>query len=70
MSAAVGRDDGPIPVELRTAGPATCCSRLIRMAATVVHTLWRIVVRVAGQWPNWEAFAAVARRAVLMPAAA
>ena len=62
------RDDEQVPVELRTAQPATWRSRVIKVAATVVQTTRRIVVSIAGQWPHWDTYTAVTRRVLLMPA--
>lgn len=56
------RDGERIPAEPRTAQPATWRSRLIKAAATIVHSAWRIVVALAGQGPNWPTYIAVARR--------
>ena len=58
------RDDPSVPDELRRARPETWRSKLIKVAATVVQTTRRIVVRLAGQWPFWDFYTAVTRRAL------
>ena len=63
------RDHEAIPAELRRAQPATWRSRLIKVAATVVQSTRRVVVKLAGQWPHWPLYLAVGRRALsAMPA--
>lgn len=62
------RDDERVPTELRTAQPATWRSRLIKVAATVVQSARRVVVALAGQWPHWPSYHAVALRTGALPA--
>jgi len=57
------RDDPALPDELRAAQPQTWRTRVIKVAAAVVATTRRVVVRVAAQWPWWPALRAVAARA-------
>lgn len=62
------RHSEQIPDELRCAQPATWRSRLIKVAATVVQSARRIVVKLAGQWPHWPQYRAVAHRVItVMP---
>jgi len=63
------RDDDATPAELRTAQPATWRTRLIKVAATVVQSARRVVVALAGQWPHWATYHAVAFRGGAVPAA-
>lgn len=57
------RDHERVPAELRAAQPQTWRSRVIKVAATVVQSTRRIVIRLAGQWPHWDLYQAVARSA-------
>lgn len=58
------RDDEAIPRELRRARPATWRTRLIKVAAIVTQSTRRVAVWLAGQWPHWDHYAAVSRRAL------
>ena len=58
------RDDDAVPRELRAAQPQTWRSRVIKVAAEVVRTTRRVVVRLAAGWPGWDDYHAVARRAL------
>jgi hypothetical protein len=55
------RDHGRVPAELRAAQPQTWRGRVIKVAACVVRTTRRVVVRLAGQWPHWDLYQAVAQ---------
>jgi hypothetical protein len=55
------RDHDDVPAELRAAQPQTWRSRVIKVAACVVRTTRRVVIRLAGQWPHWDLYQAVAR---------
>lgn len=57
------RDHPLVPHDLRVGRPDTWRKRLIKVAAEVVTTTRRVVVRLAGQWPHWHAYQAVAARA-------
>jgi len=59
------RDHEDVPRELRVAQPQTWRSRVIKVAALVVQTTRRVVVRLAAQWPHWEDYLAVSRRALV-----
>ena len=58
------RDDPALDDELRAAQPQTWRTRVIKVAATVVATTRRVVVRLAAQWPGWPAYRAVTARAL------
>ncbi len=58
------RDHEDVPRELRVAQPQTWRSRVIKVAALVVQTTRRVVLRLAAQWPHWEDYLAVSRRAL------
>ena len=58
------RDHDDVPQELRVAQPQTWRSRVIKAAAVVVQTTRRVVLRLADQWPHWDLYRAVARRAL------
>lgn len=62
------RDDPRVPATLRAAQPAAWRTRLIRVAATVVQSARRVVVAIAGQWPHWPSYHAVALRTGAIPA--
>ena len=61
------RDDPQVPAALRTAQPATWRSRVIKVAATVIQSARRVVVAIAGQWPHWWGYQAVAVRSGALP---
>lgn len=58
------RDHEDVPRHLRIAQPQTWRSRIIKVAAVVVQTTRRVVLRLAAQWPHWDDYLAVARRAL------
>jgi hypothetical protein len=58
------RDADELPQELRVGQPCTWRTRLIKVAATVVQSARRVVVKLAGNWPWWESYQAVARRSL------
>ena len=57
------RDHPSIPQDLRVGRPDAWRTRVIKVAAEVVATTRRVVVRLAAQWPHWQAYQAVAARA-------
>ena len=57
-----------VPRELRAAQPQTWRSRVIKVAACVVQTTRRVVIRLAAQWPHWDLYRAAATRALSAPA--
>jgi hypothetical protein len=58
------RDHPDLPPLLQRGQPQTWRASLIKVAATIVTTTRRIVVRLAGQWPWWHLYQSVARRAI------
>jgi hypothetical protein len=58
------RDDRDIPEALVTAQPCTWRTRVIKVAAVIVQSTRRIVVRLAGNWPWWPTYQAVGLRAL------
>ncbi len=51
-----------VPQELQVAQPCTWQTKLIKVAAVIVQSSRRIVVKVAGNWPFWPIYQAVAAR--------
>ena len=64
------RDDHDLPPIVRRGQPQTLRTHLIKVAATIVTTTRRIVVQLAGQWPWWPIYRAVAGRALRFEPAA
>jgi len=58
------RDSGDLPETLRVAQPATWRLKLIKVAAEIVQTTRRIIVKLAGNWPWNHLYESVARRAL------
>jgi hypothetical protein len=56
------RDDPQLPEVLRKGQPCTWRTLVIKVAAVIVQTTRRIVVRLAGQWPWWVIYRSVADR--------
>jgi hypothetical protein len=56
------RDHADLPRVLRVGQPCTWRSMLIKVAAEIVQTTRRIVVRLAAQWPWWPMYQAVSGR--------
>jgi hypothetical protein len=56
------RDHADVPQTLRVGQPCTWRSMIIKVAAQVVQTTRRVVVRLAAQWPWWPTYQAVSRR--------
>jgi len=56
------RDDPQLPEVLRKGQPCTWRTLVIKVAAVIVQTTRRIVVRLAGQWPWWPMYQSVADR--------
>ena len=64
------RDDPDLPLIVRRGQPQTLRTHLIKVAATIITTTRRVVVRLAGQWPWWPTYRAVAERALRFTTAA
>lgn len=60
------RDHPTLPQVLRAGQPCTWRLMLIKVAAQVVQSTRRIVVKLAAQWPWWPMYQSVATRS--MPA--
>lgn len=56
------RDNDPLPEVLRAAQPGTWRTMLIKVAAVVVQSARRVVVKLAGNWPWWTLYRSVAER--------
>ena len=57
------RDCPDLPPIVQRGQPQTLRTHLIKVAATIITTTRRVVVRLAGQWPWWRLCQAVADRA-------
>jgi hypothetical protein len=57
-------EDQRLPQVLRVGQPQTWRLHLIKVAAEIIQSTRRIVVRLAGQWPWWPHYNAVGRRAL------
>lgn len=64
------RDDANLPELLVAAQPCTWRTCVIKVAAQVVQTTRRIVVRLAAHWPWWPLYHAAARRAMAFQSSA
>ena len=58
------RDHQSLPQILRVGQPCTWRSMLIKVAAVVVQSARRIVVKLAGNWPWWTMYQSVGKRAL------
>ena len=58
------RQSPQLPQELQVGQPCTWQTRVIKVAAIVVQSTRRIVVKVAANWPWWPMYQAVAERSV------
>jgi len=58
------RDSQEIPEVLRVGQPCTWRTRLIKVAAIVVQSARRIVVKLASNWPWWTTYQCVAARSL------
>jgi hypothetical protein len=58
------RDDPALPQVLRVGQPCTWRTMVIKVAAEIVQSTRRVVVRLAAQWPWWPMYQAVAGRAL------
>ncbi|HYU45795.1 MAG TPA: IS1380 family transposase [Terriglobales bacterium] len=64
------RDDAQLPELLVAGQPCTWRTCLIKVAAQVVQTTRRVVVRLAAQWPWWPLYRAASRRALAFQSSA
>lgn len=58
------RDDPSVPEGLRLGQPCTWRTYVIKVAATIVVSTRRVLVKLAGCWPYWHLYQAVGRRAL------
>ena len=58
------RDSEDLPEVLRVGQPCTWRTMLIKVAAVVVQSARRVVVKLAGNWPWWTLYRSVARRSL------
>lgn len=58
------RDNGQLPEVLRRGQPCTWRTLVIKVAATVVQSTRRVVVKVAANWPWWGMYQRVAGRSL------
>lgn len=58
------RDDSNLPELLRVGQPCTWRTNLIKVAAEVVQTTRRVIIRLAAQWPWWRFYKAVSDRSI------
>jgi hypothetical protein len=58
------RDHKPLPQILRVGQPCTWRTLLIKVAAVIVQSTRRIVVKLAGNWPWWHLYQHVAERSL------
>ena len=56
------RDHAELPKVLRVGQPCTWRSMLIKVAAEIVQTTRRVIVRLAAQWPWWPMYQDVSKR--------
>lgn len=58
------RDDSQLPQVLRVGQPCTWRTMLIKVAAVIVQSTRRVLVKLAGHWPWWPMYQSVSRRCV------
>lgn len=58
------RDDAALPEVLRRGQPCTWRTRLIKVAAAIVTSSRRVLVKLAGNWPWWASYREVAARSL------
>jgi Transposase DDE domain group 1 len=58
------RDDQSVPEVLRVGQPCTWRTHVIKVAAVIVQSTRRILVKLAAHWPWWPMYQAVGRRAL------
>jgi len=56
------RDDPQLPEVLRKGQPCTWRTMVIKVAAVIVQSTRRVLVKLAGQWPWWDMYQSVAER--------
>jgi hypothetical protein len=58
------RDDPGVPEGLRLGQPCTWRTHVIKVAAVIVVSTRRVLVKLASHWPYWHLYQAVGRRAL------
>jgi hypothetical protein len=58
------RDDWELPEVLRKGQPCTWRTQVIKVAAQIIQSTRRVVVKIAANWPWWGMYEAVAGRAL------
>jgi len=58
------RHSEELPQVLRVGQPCTWRTHVIKVAATIVQTTRRVIVRLAANWPWWPMYRSVAQRAI------
>lgn len=58
------RDDKTLPQVLRVGQPCTWRTHVIKVAAIIVQSTRRILVKLAGNWPWWPLYQAVGKRSL------
>jgi hypothetical protein len=58
------RDDAQLPEVLRKGQPCTWRTMVIKVAAVIVQTTRRVLVKLAGHWPWWPMYHSVAQRSL------
>ena len=53
-----------LPPELQVGQPCTWQTKVIKVAALIVQSTRRIIVKIAAHWPWWDVYQAVAARVV------
>jgi hypothetical protein len=64
------RDHKDLPKVLRVGQPCTWRTHVIKVAAEIVQTTRRVLVRLSAQWPWWRLYESVARRVTGFPSTA
>jgi hypothetical protein len=58
------RDDQSVPEVLRLGRPCTWRTHVIKVAAVIVVSTRRVLVKLASHWPNWHFYQAIGQRAL------
>jgi hypothetical protein len=58
------RDDPGVPEGLRVGQPCTWRTYVIKVAAVIVASTRRVLVKLASHWPHWHLYQAVGRHAL------
>ena len=58
------RDDAQLPEVLRKGQPCTWRTMVIKVAAVIVQSTRRVLVKLAGHWPWWSMYRSVANRSL------